>query len=379
MLIAVGYYLTFISLGIVAACLGPSLPALADQTGVGIGEISVLLIGRSIGYLIGSPLAGRLYDRVKPHALMIGGLALLLLTMIAVPEIPLLWLLVAIMVLMGIAESSADVGGNTLLSWLFREEVGPYMNAMHCCFGIGTFLAPIIMAQAILIGGELRWAFLALSVLLLPPILWLLFQPSPVNPHPVEKDDSQPINWLPVLLFTAFLFLYVGFEVNYGSWVYTYALERGLANETTAAYLTSTFWGALTLGRLISIPLGGRLRPSRLIQSELVFVAISLAAIIIWSNAPVVLWIGSFGLGFGLSAIFPTTITLAEKRMGITGRITGIFMTGAGIGGLIFPPAIGQGIEKIGPQAFLYILLAIFVLEVIVFQAVLWVSKRPAK
>ncbi|MBN1120555.1 MAG: MFS transporter [Anaerolineae bacterium] len=376
--VAVGYFLTFMSLGVVAASLGPALPTLAERTGVGFAQISILLTARSIGYMVGSPLAGRLLDRVKPHAVMIVGLVVMIATMLAVPEIPILWILVAILVLMGIAESAADVGGNTLLSWLYREDVGPFMNALHFCWGIGNVIAPAIMVQAFLLGGDLRWAFIALSVLILPPILWIMFQPAPVNPRPVTVEDSQPINWLPVGLFTAFLLLYVGLEINFGSWIFTYAVERGFADET-AGLLNSAYWGAFTVGRLLSIPLASKLRPSQLIQSELVLAAISLAVMTLWQDAPIALWIGTIGLGFSLSAIFPTTISLAERRIGISGKITGIFMAGAGLGGLILPLAIGYGIESVGPQAFIYIMLTILALLLIVYRVVLRVAKTPAE
>jgi len=376
--VAVGYFLTFMSLGVVAASLGPALPTLAERTGVGFAQISILLTARSIGYMVGSPLAGRLLDRVKPHAVMIVGLVVMIATMLAVPEIPILWILVAILVLMGIAESAADVGGNTLLSWLYREDVGPFMNALHFCWGIGNVIAPAIMVQVFLLGGDLRWAFIALSVLILPPILWIMFQPAPVNPRPVTVEDSQPINWLPVGLFTAFLLLYVGLEINFGSWIFTYAVERGFADET-AGLLNSAYWGAFTVGRLLSIPLASKLRPSQLIQSELVLAAISLAVMTLWQDAPIALWIGTIGLGFSLSAIFPTTISLAERRIGISGKITGIFMAGAGLGGLILPLAIGYGIESVGPQAFIYIMLTILALLLIVYRVVLRVAKTPAE
>ena len=376
--VAVGYFLTFMSLGVVAASLGPALPTLAERTGVGFAQISILLTARSIGYMVGSPLAGSLLDRVKPHAVMIVGLIAMIATMLAVPEIPILWILVAILVLMGIAESAADVGGNTLLSWLYREDVGPFMNALHFCWGIGNVIAPAIMVQVFLLGGDLRWAFITLSVLILPPIVWIMFQPAPANPRPVTVEDSQPINWLPVGLFTAFLLLYVGLEINFGSWIFTYAVERGFADET-AGLLNSAYWGAFTVGRLLSIPLASKLRPSQLIQSELVLAAISLAVMTLWQDAPIALWIGTVGLGFSLSAIFPTTISLAERRIGISGKITGIFMAGAGLGGLILPLAIGYGIESVGPQAFIYIMLTILALLLIVYRVVLRVAKTPAE
>ncbi len=46
-----------------------------------------------------------------------------------------------------------------------------------------------------------------------------------------------------------FLMVYVGAEVSAGGYLYSYAVVEDLASETAAAYLTSLFWGALTLGK----------------------------------------------------------------------------------------------------------------------------------
>ena len=48
---------------------------------------------------------------------------------------------------MGVAEGALDVGGNTLLIWVHRHKVGPFMNGLHFFFGAGAFLSPIIIAQ----------------------------------------------------------------------------------------------------------------------------------------------------------------------------------------------------------------------------------------
>ncbi len=58
---------------------------------------------------------------------------------------------------------------------------------------------------------------------------------------------------------TLFFFLYVGAEVGFGGWIFTYAVALDLGSETAAAYLTSAFWGALTFGRLLTIPHRGPL------------------------------------------------------------------------------------------------------------------------
>jgi FHS family Na+ dependent glucose MFS transporter 1 len=69
-----GYYAAFIALGLVSASLGPTLPGLAQNTGSPLAHISLLFAARSSGYLAGSLLGGRLYDRTAGHPVMGGSL-----------------------------------------------------------------------------------------------------------------------------------------------------------------------------------------------------------------------------------------------------------------------------------------------------------------
>ena len=144
---AIGYYAAFIALGLFAASMGPTLPGLARHTGSRLSEISFLFSARSLGYLLGSLLSGRLYDRAPGHQVITGVLILMAVMMVLVPLIPLLWLLVAVLLVLGAAEGALDVGGNTLLVWLYRDKVVPFMNALHFFFGVGAFISPIVVAQ----------------------------------------------------------------------------------------------------------------------------------------------------------------------------------------------------------------------------------------
>jgi FHS family Na+ dependent glucose MFS transporter 1 len=155
---SIGYYLAFIMLGMGMAILGPSLPTLAENTGSTIAQISVLFTASSAGYFVGSVFGGRLYDRFPGHPIMVILLGLLALGFVFVPLVPLLWLLVANLFLVGVFQGVLDVGGNTLLIWVHRQDVGPYMNALHFFFGVGTFISPIILAQAVLLSGDIKWA-----------------------------------------------------------------------------------------------------------------------------------------------------------------------------------------------------------------------------
>jgi hypothetical protein len=74
------------------------------------------------------------------------------------------------------------VGGNTLLVWVHRDTVGPFMNALHFFFGLGAFLSPLIIAQVLLRGGDLARAYWTLAILLLPAAIWLPRYSSPTAP-----------------------------------------------------------------------------------------------------------------------------------------------------------------------------------------------------
>ena len=65
-----GYYLLFICLGLDLAIIGPTLPALAAQTGARVGQMGLLFLVGSIGYTLGTIISGRVFDRVRGHPVL---------------------------------------------------------------------------------------------------------------------------------------------------------------------------------------------------------------------------------------------------------------------------------------------------------------------
>ncbi len=372
-----GYYAGFIALGLVSAVLGPTLPGLAENTHTALGDMGFLFSARSLGYLLGSRQAGRQYDRGAGHRLMASVILAIMLVMALVPLLSRLWMLVVALLLLGLFEASFDVGGNTLLVWVHGERVGPFMNGLHFFFGLGAFISPVVVAQAILWGGDIRWAYWCLASLMLPAAIWVARWPSP---SPQKSEDARTGGRANVWIVGAvalFLFLYVGAEVSYGGWVFTYARARSALSEASAAYLTSVFWGALTLGRLVSIPMASRFTPRAVLGGDLAGCLLCLGAMLLFPTTSLVLWACSFGVGLFMASIFPTMITLAQRRLTITGDITGWFFIGAGLGGAGLPWLIGRGIQQFGPQIMPLSILLDLGLAVLVLAAMLWASSRP--
>jgi len=382
--VTIGYCAAFVALGLANASLGPTLTDLATNTRAALAQISYGFTARALGYLVGSVLGGRLYDRRPGNPVMGTTLLLMALSMALVPLIPVLWVLIAMLLLVGLFESVVDVGGNTLLVWIHGDEVGPYMNALHFFFGIGAFLSPIFVARALAAGSGVTWAYWTLALLIVPVAVAVLRLPSPSSPvREHTAPGEQPASVLRstpavlVALIALFFFLYVGAEGSFGGWIATYAKTTGLGDATTAAYLTSVFWGAMTLGRLLSIPLAARLRPRTLLLGDLIGCLLSILVVIAWPGSSAALWIGTFGAGFSMASIFPTMISFAGRHMTTTGKTTAWFFVGGSSGGMLIPWLIGQWFESTGPQVMVFIILASLLLNLAMFGVIIRHVRKP--
>lgn len=373
----IGYYIAFIGLGLVGASLGPTLPGLATNTSTQLSAISILFTARALGYFGGSLVAGWVYDRRAGHPVVALAILTMALLMALVPFIPLLWILVAFLLLLGLAEGTMDVGINTLIVWLHRPNVGAVMNALHFFFGVGAFLSPLIVAQVILLSGGIDWAYWAIALLLVPIALWLARLPSPSGAVEEKGRSQGEIDLLLTGLTILFLFVYVGVEVSFSGWIYTYAVEQTGFTQAQAAYLNSGFWGMFTLGRLISIPLTAQLRPRYLLLGELLLAILCVGLMLLWPNSPTVLWIGVCGTGLAIASIFPVTLTWAGRHMRITGQITSWFFIGASFGAMFFPWFIGQFFENTGPLVTMVTIMGSLLLDLLLFVSLMLYAGQP--
>jgi fucose permease len=375
------YYLLFICLGLDAAILGPTLPALAGQTGTRLGQMGMLFFAGSIGYVLGTTVGGRIFDRVRGHPvlgaaqLVVAGMTLL------IPFLPWLWILLLVLICKGFAGGLINTGANTLLVWTHKDKVGPFMNGLHFFFGLGAFLAPFLVAQVAGTEGGYRWAFWIMAAA--GALVGLRMLALSGSPQPVRSQAAQPgegtvvrMNYPLVAAAAIFLFFYVGAELSFGGWIYTYTLTLHLAGAVGAAYLTSGFWLSFTVGRLISIPFATRFTPLQIIPAAILGCLLALSLPVVFPGSLTALWITTIALGFCMAPVWPTGFTLAGRSLRMTASASSLILLGDSFGGMVLPWLVGLVIDQTGPAAMVYLVLVSLAGTALAFIAML--RLRPA-
>ncbi len=367
-----GYYLIFLYGGLGVAITGPTLPSLAAQTAASLGTVGLLFLTGSGGYTLGTFVSGRVYDRARGH-LVLGIAQLSSAALLALfPLVPGFWCLALISVLRGFADGFLNTGANTLLSWMHGEKVGPFMNALHFFFGLGAFLAPLLVAQVIDRENGYRWAYWTLTAFGL--LVGLRALTLPGNPRPQGRAAQQQMAnrldkslYAPILAAMFYLFFYVGAEITFGGWVYTYATSLGVAAPATAAYLTSAFWLAFTVGRLLSIPAAARFPARRIVPAAVAGCLLMWIGIMAFPASRAVLWLGTVGAGFFMAPVWPTGFTLASQTIPLSARASSLILLGDSFGGMILPTLVGKVIEAVGAGTMTYLVAASLVLNLVAF------------
>ncbi|KAL7985328.1 hypothetical protein Chor_003898 [Crotalus horridus] len=147
------------------------------------------------------------------------------------------------------------------------------------------------------------------------------------------------------------LFLFQG---EYSGFVYSYAVEEPLSvGHKRAGNLPSLFWGFITLGRLISIPVSYRMKPATMVFINVVGVLITFFLLLIFSTSVVFLFVGTASLGLFLSSTFPSVLAYTEDILQYKGCATTVLVTGAGIGEMVLQLLVGSIIHDQGSYSFL--------------------------
>lgn len=343
-----GYFSTFFILGAVISSLGPTLTGIAGNLSRDPSKLGILFSVRSLGYLSGSLLGGYLYEKFRGHWVMTAALITAALALFLTPLLHLLVPLLIILYFTGMGLGSMDIGSNTLLSNVHRKGSRPLLNTMYLLAGAGSFLTPLLLSKLDLIRGY--WSLGSLSLL---GIIWLVVTPSPELTNDTAEDDRSVQGSIPLIIFCILAFLFIGTEISFGGWIFTFFRKLHPGSEQAAYTVTSVFWLAITIGRLLSIPVSRFIKSSSNIYLFLAGGIISAGLMLLFPEQIWSIWVGTAGTGLSLSAIFPTTFHYVQSTSSLQTKSFGLVWAFGSLGGMILPWLSGELFSRLGPLSLL--------------------------
>ncbi|KAF6293259.1 major facilitator superfamily domain containing 4A [Rhinolophus ferrumequinum] len=128
----------------------------------------------------------------------------------------------------------------------------------------------------------------------------------------------------------------------YSTFVYSYAVEKPLSlGHKVAGYLPSLFWGFITLGQLVSIPISSKVNPATMVFINVVGVVVTSLVLLAFPYNVIFLFVGTAILGLFLSSTFPSLLAYTEDILQYKGCATTVLVTGAGVGEMSLQMLVG--------------------------------------
>jgi len=154
------YFAAFLALGVALSFFGPALPTLRDQTGATLGQLGLVFAAQSVGGLIGSIVAGRLFRRLGGPHLIAVAVFVLAASIALLATAGELALVIALGAVMGLGAGTMDVSANTVAPTLVEpDDLVGSMNALHMCFAIGALCTPLVVGLSVALTDGLGLAF----------------------------------------------------------------------------------------------------------------------------------------------------------------------------------------------------------------------------
>ena len=357
--VVTSYYLSYIALGTVTPALGPSLPFLAERTGVSLGVASSLFSANALGFLLGSYVTGRALERLPSHGVIQAALLATALSMLSLSLAPTFNFLLLTLFVAGFFTAWLDVGSNILIVWQLKEKVAPFLTGLHFIWGLGALCTPLIIVQLQLRTGTLLAPFAVIAAIVSASALLYVRLPSP-SPAKAAKGKSGSISRKSLIPLMAMLFLASTMEKAIGGFIFSYLLRTGLSTEQIAGGITSTFYVALTCTRLAVALMLVKFSSQKVLAVALSLIAGTVIGVLLLPPTLPIVWIAVLLCGIGEASLFPLTLSVAPQYLPLSGRSTTLIFVGASVGVLTMPMLIGRLFESaaVGPQIVWYYTLA---------------------
>ena len=375
LLIAV-IYLAFVSLGLPDSLLGSGWPEM--QTFFGVPSSYAGYVSMTICFMtiISALLSPYLLRRIETKWIVNGSIILTVIGLLGFSFSGSYRMLFLFAVPYGLGAGSIDASLNHYVAVHYNSSE---MNFLHCFYGIGAVISPIIMSLALKYARwneGYRWtayiqiAILAVCLLSLP--LWKNGAARDGEEQVKNAGIGETLRVPGVVLTLASFFAYCAGESTCFLWTSSYfaGTRQGMSQELVAAF-GSLIFGGLVLGRLISGFVSNRLGDRLLIR---IGIAVELAGIVLVAlplKGYAVAAAGFLTVGTGMGPVYPAIQHMAPVNFGkkYSAAVIGLQMAAAYIGATFMPTVFGHVQQAVGIGVMPLYLTVFAVLNLVLIEA----------
>ena len=330
--------------GIVMAILGAILPQLTSLLHLDKARAGNLFFFMNLGMLAASLVFGPLVDRFGFKVFLAGSSLLVSLSFVGLAFSASYYPVLLSVIALGLAGGVINGGSNALINDLHPSRRAAALNFLGIFFGIGAMLIPLIIGTFLHQLGLRSVILIAAGLSLIPFVLFSIFYfPRPKQPQGFPLKEIKNIASSRLLWLGAFiLFFESGNEFAIGGWLTTFLQEKFQFGLNEAALVLSGYWFFLMVGRLTFPLLNRWLR-----KDTIVFISAALALVSVsgWLLSPLkgLAVVFSFLTGYGLAAIYPTTLAvIGDEFPAFSGTAFSLAISTGLLGGMISPWLVGQ-------------------------------------
>lgn len=264
-------YLSFISLGLPDSMLGSAWPAMNVSLNAplwGAGLVQMLISFCTIISSLNSAKLIRRFGTGKLKAISVATTALALLGFSLAKNYAFLLLMA---VPLGLGAGAVDAGLNNYVALHCEAK---HMSWLHCFWGVGTIIGPMILSAVLHVGGSWATGYRAVG-LIQCAVSALLFATLGMwkrgniqqEEHGAKALSVWEVLSLPGAKAGMVTFLcYCAVESTLGLWGATYISQVRGVDEATAASFGAMFYIGITVGRAISGFMAMKLLPKQMVR-----------------------------------------------------------------------------------------------------------------
>ena len=364
-------YLAFISLGLPDSLLGSAWPVMHMEFSVPISYAGAVSMMIAAGTIISSLLSDRLTRKLgtgRVTAISIGmtAAALFGFSISGTYWMTLLWAIPY-----GLGAGSVDAALNNYVALHYASR---HMSWLHCFWGVGASVGPVIMGAAITGGRGWNGGYRIISILQIILTAILVFSLPLWKGRGEEKKENEaaPLSLRQIIgipgaksVMVCF-FCYCALEQTTGLWASTFLMLRWNVSAEQAATLAGLFFIGITTGRAISGFATFKFNDSQMVR---IGQGIMLAGIIIMllPISKTLAMIGIVAIGVGCAPVYPSLIHSTPDHFGAdkSQAIIGLQMASAYLGTCLMPPLFGVVANALSIGLMPFYLLALLALMIV--------------